>query len=673
MGHFRPSTSTSGVGATGSHGNRRSREAGLPTNWDRESESRSGPAARMAGCPASKPSLSGQKCTLAENSEEKKAQSTEEEIFYVACRAAYLTVFRSSLENIASKEQLCLVLQHAGRNPSLKTLNKYWTAKTKGLNFDDFCAILRKENPATKTELLKAFQKIDPGNTGYILHEDLYQILTTRGEKMSQEEVNAIINLTDVNNSGRLDYNKFCKLYIATKEQCLKTASEKLEADSKLRQQHFGSHAGKSPECTASSASKPAPRSPGKTNLDPIPKKVDRSARPLSARSYKASVSSIISMGANSAKNSKLIEPNTIKEWQCTQSKGCFFLEEDGEIVTHRYRLHIPQKSTVYLTIKPLNLSQIEGKPSQWISVDTAVYVLKEDEDEDLQLVCFTELRTNETFGWKGEMGSGVYWLIPFTTGCRLRKKRKHVTAEARLVHRDESNDLVLTKEFRATLSDIFDVIDLDGNGLLSLEEYNFFELRTSGEKCDDDAWAVCKENFDTKKNELTRQGFIDLNLMEANDREGDPEDLWVTLESMGYNRALEMTEACPFIIDVFAEKCKPRLKATNLQAGSGQLEQAICKSVVMKGEAKVMDGYENVIIYTYKSDTRITSVIENKSVNKVVLHVNNEQSKNCVSSRGLSTFAVEVPPKSQTICQHTMPLNESQEWIYNCIQNILA
>lgn len=50
----------------------------------------------------------------------------------------------------------------------------------------------------------------------------------------------------------------------------------------------------------------------------------------------------------------------------------------------------------------------------------------------------------------------------------------------------------------RAALLEIFETLDLDGNGLLSLEEYNFFELRTSGEKCDQEAWAVCKGKFIT-------------------------------------------------------------------------------------------------------------------------------------------------------------------------------
>ncbi|PKK27155.1 EF-hand calcium binding domain 7, transcript variant X5 [Columba livia] len=556
----------------------------------------------MASSPEDNASLSVQKVTHSESSQAKKSQHAEEAIFYMNCRAAYLTVLKSSLENIKSKEQLSLVLQQAGRNPSQKTVNRYWTSQTTTLNFDDFCTILKKEKPATKTELLKAFGKIDTDNTGYILHDELYKILTTRGEKMTRDEVSAIIKQADCNCSGKLDYNKFCELYMTTSEQCCKTARDKLEVDSRLRQQQFGSQAETSSEGITSPVSKPSPRISRKTDHKQAPTKGDNKtpSRPSSAQSCKESTSATISVGAGSSRNT--IEPDTMKEWPCAQSKGCFYLEDNGEIISHKYKLHLPQRSTVCITIKPLNIRQVEGKPCHWLSVDTVLYILKENEtQENLQLVSFTDQQNKETFGWRGELGSGIYWLLPFTTGCRLKKAKAQITREAKLVYRGEDGELALTKEFRATLLDIFETIDLDGNGLLSLEEYNFFELRTSGEKCDEEAWAVCKENFDMKKNELTRQGFMDLNLMEANDREGDPTDLWVTLLSLGYNKALEMTE----------------------------------------------------------------------SENKVIIHVNNEQSKNCLSNRGLTVFAVEVAPKSTMISQHVMPLNEQEEWLYNCVHSL--
>ncbi|XP_064928085.1 EF-hand calcium-binding domain-containing protein 7 isoform X6 [Columba livia] len=557
----------------------------------------------MASSPEDNASLSVQKVTHSESSQAKKSQHAEEAIFYMNCRAAYLTVLKSSLENIKSKEQLSLVLQQAGRNPSQKTVNRYWTSQTTTLNFDDFCTILKKEKPATKTELLKAFGKIDTDNTGYILHDELYKILTTRGEKMTRDEVSAIIKQADCNCSGKLDYNKFCELYMTTSEQCCKTARDKLEVDSRLRQQQFGSQAETSSEGITSPVSKPSPRISRKTDHKQAPTKGDNKtpSRPSSAQSCKESTSATISVGAGSSRNT--IEPDTMKEWPCAQSKGCFYLEDNGEIISHKYKLHLPQRSTVCITIKPLNIRQVEGKPCHWLSVDTVLYILKENEtQENLQLVSFTDQQNKETFGWRGELGSGIYWLLPFTTGCRLKKAKAQITREAKLVYRGEDGELALTKEFRATLLDIFETIDLDGNGLLSLEEYNFFELRTSGEKCDEEAWAVCKENFDMKKNELTRQGFMDLNLMEANDREGDPTDLWVTLLSLGYNKALEMTE----------------------------------------------------------------------SENKVIIHVNNEQSKNCLSNRGLTVFAVEVAPKSTMISQHVMPLNEQEEWLYNCVHSLV-
>ncbi|KAM5147831.1 EF-hand calcium-binding domain-containing protein 7 [Mantella aurantiaca] len=611
-------------------------------------------------------SLTGRRYPSNERIENPKAQQNEDETFYAACRAAYLTLFKTSLENITDKEQLRLVLQQAGRNPSKRNLSKYWTAKTKELNFDDFCAIAKREKPAAKFELLKAFRKMDPGNKGYVSHDDLYKALTTKGEKMSPEEVNAVLRLADVNSGGKLDYNKFCAAFFSTCDQSAKMAAERMSANSRARRQQFGSQIETSPERS------PSPRTP--RDGDTTPRKADsKSPRLSSSRNYKATMCTVINMGPPSARNSKIVEPNNLQEWQSSQLKGCFFLEDTG-IVSHHYKLQLPQKTTVYLTIKPLNLSRAEGKPSPWMSVDTALYIIKESDGKgDPQLISFTEIRNKEAFVWKGDLAVGSYTLIPFTTGCRLTKKKKQIVKEAQLVYRNDKDNLVLTPEFRSALSDAFDIIDLDGNGSLSLEEYNFFEMRTSGEKCDDDAWEVCKENFETKKNELTRKGFLDLNLMEANDREGDPSDLWVTLQSMGYNKALELTEACPFIIDVYAEKCKPRLSAVTLASSNRHLQKVICNSAILRGEAKPMEGYESVIIYTYRNDARITSVIVNKGDKKIMMQVNNDQSKNCVSSRGLSVFAVEVPAKSSMVSQHVMALSERQEWLYNCIQSVLS
>ncbi|KFW76256.1 EF-hand calcium-binding domain-containing protein 7 [Manacus vitellinus] len=611
-----------------------------------------------------------QKATQAEYSQGKKSQHTEEANFYLNCRAAYLTVLKSSLENIKSREQLSLVLQQAGRNPSQKTINKYWTSQTTALNFDDFCAILKQEKPVTKTELLEAFGKIDTDKTGYILHDELYKILTTRGDKMTWAEVNAITKQADFNCSGKLDYSKFCELYLSTREQSCRTARERLEVDSRLRQQQFGNQAETSSEGIPLPVPKPSPRISKKTDHK-LPKADSRApSRPSSAQSGKASTCPAVSVGSSSNRSTKLIEPDTMKSGSCPKSGALCFNHRNNSCHKHCFLFGILHRCVDNFSS---NLNCSSRRSCHWLSVDTALFILKENEtQENLQLVSFTEVQNKEMFGWKGELGSGNYWLLPFTTGCRLRKGRTQVTEEAKLVYRDEDGELALTKDFRAALLDIFETIDLDGNGLLSLEEYNFFELRTSGEKCDEEAWAVCKENFEMKKNELTRQGFLDLNLMEAMDREGDPSDLWVTLLSLGYNKALEMTEACPFVIDIYSERCKPRIKAMYLEAGGSQLSRAVCRAVVNKGEPKVLDGSENTVVHTYKSGRRITSVIENKSENKVIIHVNNEQSKNCLNNRGLTVFAVEVAPKSMMVCQHVVPLNEQEEWIYNCVHSLV-
>ncbi|XP_028856679.1 EF-hand calcium-binding domain-containing protein 7 [Denticeps clupeoides] len=602
-----------------------------------------------------------------------RAVRADEEAFYTGCRAAYLAVFKSSLANVTSKEQLCLVLQQAGRNPSRKTLDRHWTPRTKRLNFDDFCEILKQEKPAEQGELLRVFRKMDAGGDGYISHGELHKVLTSTGEKMTAEEVNEIFSLADTNKDGRLDYVAFCGLMASTVEQCQTGALEKLQADTNLKRQNFGSRTDGSPKSPDSLVASTLPEPLQKSEPGAAQRKDSRSAsRPSSARSRRSSLSTCINMGTNS-KGGNLAEPRNLQAWHHVKMKGSFFLEDDSAIVSLQYRLHIPQTTNVYLTIQPINLSQTKEKPSSSMSVDTSLFIVSGNHvKEDDNFVCFTELRDKEKFGWTGELSAGTYYLLPFSTGCRLVKSQKVVSKPMQLVHRMDSGELGLTREFRVALSDIFEVVDLDGNGLLSLEEYNFFEQRTSGEKCDEDAWAICKENFDTKKNELTREGFMELNLMEANDREGDPRDLWITMEAMGFNRALEMVEACPFVIDVYCEDVKPILQAVNLESGPRMLNAALLRTITSKAEARNLKNHDSVTVYTYRGESRISSVIANKSNQKVTVHVNNEQSKNCKSSRGMCVFAVEVPARTKMVCQHVMPVNEKQEWVYSCVESVL-
>lgn len=62
----------------------------------------------MASNPGSDAALGTQNPLLSGSPRTKKFPLTEQEVFYMNCRAAYLTIFKSSLENIISKDQLYL-------------------------------------------------------------------------------------------------------------------------------------------------------------------------------------------------------------------------------------------------------------------------------------------------------------------------------------------------------------------------------------------------------------------------------------------------------------------------------------------------------------------------------------------------------------------------------------
>ena len=78
-------------------------------------------------------------------------------------------------------------------------------------SFKQFCAILKQEPKTSKKDLIKAFKKIDINGDGFITHDELYQILTKRGDRMTKAEVRTMIDDADFNGDGKLDYEEVIK------------------------------------------------------------------------------------------------------------------------------------------------------------------------------------------------------------------------------------------------------------------------------------------------------------------------------------------------------------------------------------------------------------------------------------------------------------------------------
>lgn len=56
-----------------------------------------------------------------------------------------------------------------------------------------------------------------------------------------------------------------------------------------------------------------------------------------------------------------------------------------------------------------------------------------------------------QKYVWKGELNAGTYYLLPFTSGCRLKKMSKKGASNkpVELVYRTDTGELDLSRELR--------------------------------------------------------------------------------------------------------------------------------------------------------------------------------------------------------------------------------
>lgn len=599
--------------------------------------------------------------------------------FYLECKAAYLSIYDSVKDEIDSVEDLVQVLQQAGRNPSKKVLAKYWKSDTEHLTFDEFVDICKKEKATTADDLMKAFRKIDINGDGYISLEELYKIMTTKGEKMSRSDVKKMIDEVDENKDGRLDYGEFCKMIMETTEECKKVSRKIMEKKELKRRKE--DHTKTSDSRSGSQVSVRSAASVKSYSERPM----SASSRSNKGASLAGSRKSLLSVddlpkpsprnkkskGPAAASLAKLSEPKNLKEWTHATSKGMFYIDEETEkLLCHQYNLKLTEDTSVWITIQPIK-TRCQADSDQVI--DTGLFILRDKPDEDGNvLITFTRHRDAKgKYGVKCSLDAGNYRIIPFTTASRLKKRESDPSSAAKLLQLKDGK-YTITKAFRKVLEDIFDLSDLDGNGTMSREEFNWYNIRTSDEEVGDDEWEVVEERLELEDGEITKNGFLQLNEMEAEDSNGDEDDMWVTLESLGINKELVMDEACPFVIDVYTEDCDDaEFKVDAIEDMMDKLQRPLCQSVMEKGEATKVKGMKDLTMYTYMSDTRATIVVDNKSYSSVRLNLDCSGSRNCLTNQPSLDETFSVKSQSQIIAYHFTPKNEDDEWNVKCEESI--
>jgi calmodulin len=139
-------------------------------------------------------------------------------------KAAYkdaFALFDKDRDGIITSNQLGTVMRCLGLNPTeahlLDILDKEDPKKTGKIEFNQFCAIMeqKKDEKVNEKEILEAFRVFDRDGTGKLSVAELRHIMGNLGEKMTDQEVEDMISMANVNPDGTVNYEQYVKMMLS--------------------------------------------------------------------------------------------------------------------------------------------------------------------------------------------------------------------------------------------------------------------------------------------------------------------------------------------------------------------------------------------------------------------------------------------------------------------------
>ncbi|KAM7159613.1 calmodulin-alpha-like [Molossus nigricans] len=125
------------------------------------------------------------------------------------------TRFDKDGDGTINVQELGAVMKTLGQNPSEAELKELIArVDTDGdgaINFQEFLAemVKRMKSWSGELDMKEVFQAFDLNGDGHITLDELKQAMAQVGQKLSQEELEAMIREADVDKDGRVNYEEF--------------------------------------------------------------------------------------------------------------------------------------------------------------------------------------------------------------------------------------------------------------------------------------------------------------------------------------------------------------------------------------------------------------------------------------------------------------------------------
>jgi len=129
-------------------------------------------------------------------------------------------IFDKDKDGFITIKELGEIMKNLGQSPTDAELqdmiNEVDIDGNGNIDFKEFLGLMARKMRDTDTEeeLIEAFKVFDRDSNGLISAQELKHVMTSLGEKVSDEEVEEMIREADIDGDGYINYEEFVRMII---------------------------------------------------------------------------------------------------------------------------------------------------------------------------------------------------------------------------------------------------------------------------------------------------------------------------------------------------------------------------------------------------------------------------------------------------------------------------